>query len=232
VGLPAVGATLAVVVAVLVLLRRGALLEAGALGLLGTTGFVVAAASLTAPGAIAFAPGVTLHALLAPLVVLHVAAVFILALPMLKCAESSFLFLGLLAPLSYGLLFFLSRCVPGADPATFVVGPKALANVPWFLHPGIVTLLGLFPLAAAALMVHGLIRRLRHGKSGLLRRAAFATSLLALATLGFGLAAARERLPNPELCRQVGGLLDARCDDWLQKPRAAKGSVGAAATAR
>ncbi len=202
-------------VAVIVLFKGKRFLEAGALGLLITTCLVVVASAVSPRGTTSLASGLEVQALLAPLVLLHVGALLALSLPALRRINSPWLFLGLFVPLSYALLFFGSRCIPGADVATFVTGPAALDRLPWYLHPGLVTLLGMFPVAAVALLGSALIRRLRHGHAGLLRQGALALSLLLLSTFGLGLACMRGTLPSPELCAKVDRALGDRCDPWM-----------------
>jgi hypothetical protein len=202
-------------VAALVLLRAKRFREAGALGLLITTCLVVVASAVSPRGVASLAPGLEVQALLAPLVLVHVGALLALVLPALRRINNPWLFLGLFVPLSYALLFFGSRCIPGADVATFVSGPAALDRLPWYLHPGLVTLLGVFPAAAVALLLSGLYRRVRHGHPGVLRQGALALSLLLLSTFGLSLACMRGTLPSPDLCARVGRAVGAQCDPWM-----------------
>lgn len=231
---PTAGGALAFALLCLFGARRGRFLTAAALGLLLASGLVLGAAVLTPTGSVR-AFGVSAQDALGPLALVHAALLALSARGWLRRVRSPWAFLAAVLPLGASLLFFASRALPGTDPGTFVAGPAALARLPWFAHPGLLNLLGLFPVAALALFGSGLARHLRSGEPVLLLRSAFALSLCLLSAFGFSLACLRGRLPAPGLRASVERTLAGRTAPWLwaeRSPPAPSGSVAAAATAR
>ena len=205
-----------------------------ALGVTLFTGLAVACGLGNAPGARALVTfGHDAHLALAPLVLFHLLLLLVAGQHLLIRARPLLLLVGVL-PLVWGLLFFAWRSVPGTDPAVWLSGPGPLARLPWYAHPGAVTLLFVFPLGALLFLLAGLKGLFARQPLLLLRRASLAASLLLLGGFGLAIGAASQRIPEPALQRQVDTRLAGRVAPfWTQgDPRPAKGSVAAALTSR
>lgn len=201
-----------------------------AIGVALYTGLVVASALGNGPGAPALVTlGRDAHQVLAPLVLFHLLLVLLASQAVLVRTRPILVLLGAL-PAVWGLLFFAWRSAPGADPAVWLAGPVGpLDRVPWYLHPGAVTLLGLFPLVGAAFLLAGLHGLIRGQPALLLRRVSVAASLLLLTGFGLAIGTARGRIPQPELEREVQTALAGRLAPfWTEAGPAPRGSTAAA----
>lgn len=201
------------------------------LGLALFSGLLVACGLGNAPGARALVTcGLDAHLLLAPLVLVHLLLLLLAGQSLLTRARPT-LMLGAVLPLVWGLVFFTWRSVPGTDAGAWLRGPGALDALPWYAHPGAVTLLLAFPLGAGAFLLTGLQALRRGAPHRLLRHGALAASLLLLSGFGLTVGAASGRIPEPRLRRAVEAHLAARLAPcWRTPVRAAptRGTVAAA----
>lgn len=212
--------------------RKLGALTTSALGLATVTGLSVAYAIGNAPGSRGLlALGHDAHQALAPLVALHVMLLLVAGHGLLVRARAALLLL--LLPLVYGLVFFTWRSVPGTDPSMWLQGGPFMDRVPWFAHPGAVTLLLALPLGALLFLGAGL-RSLFGGSPALfLRRAALAASLLFLTGFGLTVGAASGRIPHADLEQQVQTTLAGRIAPYWKQPappKPAKASLAVALT--
>lgn len=185
-------------------------LTLAAIGLVLVTGLLVAATLGHAPGSgVLRVAGFDAHRALPALVLLHVVVALFAAHELFMRARSALPLLGLL-PVLWGMVFFTWRAF-SADPGVWLAGgPSVLDRVPWFLHPGALTLLLVFPAAALLFLGGGVVGLVRGQPALLLRRVGVGASFALLAAFGLAVGAARGELRHPELERRVQTALAGR----------------------
>jgi hypothetical protein len=215
------------------LVKRQRFLAAAGGGLALFTALVVFSAASTSPGE----PGLSLlgvgaHRLVPALVIVHLLLLSGLALPFLREVESSALYLALCVPLCYGGLFFASRCFPGVEVTALLSDPSgALSVLPWYLHPGVVTLLVVFPLAGLVVVGAGVVRIARREPGTLLRHGGLVLGLALLAAFGLTVGTLRGEIPLGEARRSsLEQALGGRQAAWLERAETPRGSTAAAVT--
>lgn len=216
---PVLGTAAAFLAVTAYLGRQKQLLAAAGAGLALFTGLVLAVAIGNQPGfqfLSDFGTGISIdaHRLVGPLVVFHLVVLALMVKSFLGRLDSPWLFLVILIPLCYGFLFFVSRCIPGTGVTHVVSGPGVLTRVPWFLHPGVLTLLLVFPLAALVLAGGGLRRLVKQEAGTLLRDGGLIASLLLLTAFGLAVGSLSEVIPQPALRTKVDGALAGRTASW------------------
>jgi hypothetical protein len=237
-GLYALATTGAFVLLTILLTRRMRFLGATSLGLAMFTGLVVGSVLGNPPGAPALRVfGESAHQLVPPLILLHLALVLVLGGAALAKRGRTLPLFALLITGLYGLSFFVWRILPGSDPSHYLSGGPSLLpqSLPWFLHPGAVTLLLLFPLAALAFLFTG-AWRLQPNR--LFRHTGIAVGLAMLTGLGLAVGTARGEIPVAQLETEVQHALAGRLAPyWTERdeapqPPARVATTAAALTAR
>ncbi len=196
--------------------RGGQFFTAAGLGLAGYTGLVAWTALTQKPGSGVYTTfGLDACRLLTPLILVYIGLVFAAGAAFLRVTPTWLAWIPF-PPAIYGFMFFVLRLFPVVGEREYLYGPEFLKSMPWFAHPGVVTLVFFFPLAAAVLLVASLLRAVFGRPRTLFRSLGVILGLLVLSAFGIAIGRTRGEI---ELGRipKVGDRIEVQVDRGLER---------------